>query len=63
MLRAGLEPARLSTLPPQDGVSTNSTTSAKIAYSFGAAGTSEALPAAGASVGTGTSEGADGTSF
>jgi hypothetical protein len=32
---AGVEPAQLSPLPPQDSVSTNSTTSAIIHYSVG----------------------------
>jgi hypothetical protein len=32
---AGVEPAQLSPLPPQDSVSTNSTTSAIICYSAG----------------------------
>ena len=49
--------------PPQGGVSTSSTTSAKIAYSFGATGTSEALSELAAPVGAGTSDGADGTSI
>ena len=31
--KAGLEPARLTPLPPQDSVSTNSTTWAKLVYS------------------------------
>ncbi len=34
MPMAGLEPARLAPLPPQDSVSTNSTTSAKEGLDF-----------------------------
>src|SRR5437879_3764535 len=38
MPKAGLEPARLAAPPPQDGVSANSTTSAKCYFFSGAAG-------------------------
>ncbi len=34
MPKAGLEPARLAAPPPQDGVSANSTTSAKATFSI-----------------------------
>ena len=49
---AGVEPARLTPLPPQDSVSTNSTTSAKTLYSAGN-GTSDGATGTGAGAASG----------
>src|SRR2546428_135208 len=46
--KAGLEPARLAAPPPQDGVSANSTTSAKCYFFSGVVGGAGAFCGAGA---------------